>query len=72
MMERRGFFGAFGTIIAAAIVNPASFDNELSYSPATPGEYIVMEKMVFYTHPDFLRTGKVYAPYVPLYMTSLT
>ena len=75
MMNRKRFLGALGVLIGVGTVSPAFFDSngdsELDFSPATPGEYIVMEKMVFYTHPDFLRTGKIYAPYVPLYITSL-
>ena len=71
-MSRKRFLGALCAVLISGTVNPGDLDNELSYSPATKGEYIVMEKMVFYTHPDFLRTEKIYAPYVPLYMTSLT
>ncbi len=28
----------------------------LDFSPARPGDYKVRGKLVFYTHPDFLRT----------------
>ena len=71
MVSRRKFLGALSALLLSGIVSPDGIDNEDEFAPATPGEYIVMEKMVFYTHPDCLRTGKIYAPYVPLYMTSL-
>ena len=83
MMTRQRFLGALCALIGVGTVNPALFDSnddsggryismeEMKFSPATPGEFKVNEKLVFYTHPDFLRSGKIYAPYVPLYMTKL-
>ena len=84
-MTRQRFLGALCALIGVGTVNPALFDSnddsgrtgqyismeEMKFSPATPGDYKVNEKLVFYTHPDFLRTEKIYAPYVPLYTTRL-
>ena len=79
VMHRRAFFGkAFAAIVGASFL---SFDDSDGLYPFQREgiEYLrkdiaaatgVPERILF--GHDFVGTGKVYAPYVPLYMTSLT
>lgn len=62
VMNRRTFFGkAFAAVVGACFVSLDDSD----------GLYPFQREAIAYLRSDFVWTGKIYAPYVPLYMTSI-
>lgn len=77
MMKRRRFLGALVALIGAGTVNPKLFDSNDDSDGLYPfqreGLKHIPPRITFDNdfNTGFYRTGKVYAPYVPLHITSL-
>ena len=79
MMTRQRFLGALCALIGAGTVNSKLFDSKDDFSPATPGDFKVTDSddsdgLYPFQREGiaYLRNGKIYAPYVPLRIVSLT
>jgi len=59
-MNRRGFLGRLGAVVASTVIGVGT---TLSWNKPLP-------KVVGFKGDAYLEAGFIYAPYMPLYMTS--
>jgi hypothetical protein len=73
-MNRRGFFDRLSKLGAAIVGLPIVklFYDPVTQAVVTPVDPVSVHaiKMFGYKGPQFMETGMVYAPYIPLYFTN--